>query len=555
MRYIILSIVIIFKVYDISAQQTVGMFLKTPGSMDGYVLFSPINSTNTYLIDKCGYSIHTWTSTHRPGQSVYFLSDGTLLRPGNMGNTVFNAGGNGGVVEQFSWNSTLLWSYTISSAVECQHHDVKKLPNGNILAIVWELKTVSEATLAGRNPSLLGSSLWSEKIVELQPVGSSSANIVWEWQVWDHLIQEYDSTKSNYGIVSQHPELLNLNYYTGSATAIDWLHINSIDYNAALDQIIVSSHSFNEVWIIDHSTSILEASTHSGGLSGRGGDLLYRWGNPIAYNRGTNVNRILYGQHNAHWIEPGLSGEGDMMIFNNGIGRPGGNYSSVEIIHPPIDSLGNYNLQTNQSYAPDSAYWVYKAVNPADFYGQNISGAQRLSNGNTIICIGPKGDFFEIDSMKNTVWHYINPIMQSGIATQGTTPTMNSVFRCSLYEPSYPGFNGFTLLAGSPIELNPLPSNCDMLNEINSEAITSDLSITASNPFSENLWIRFQENLPKTTISLMDITGRTIHEWNEVNYVKGLNNNLDVSTSIPVGMFFLKINTKSFCKILKLVHQ
>lgn len=268
--------------------------------MDGYVLFSPINSTITYLIDKCGYSIHTWTSTHRPGQSVYFLSDGTLLRPGNMGNTVFNAGGNGGVVEQFAWNSTLLWSYSISSAVECQHHDVKKLPNGNILAIVWELKTVSEATLAGRNPSLLGNSLWSEKIVELQPVGSSSANIVWEWQVWDHLIQEYDSTKSNYGIVSQHPELLNLNYYTGSATAIDWLHINSIDYNAALDQIIVSSHSFNEVWIIDHSTSILEASSHSGGLSGRGGDLLYRWGNPIAYNRGTNVNRILYGQHNAH---------------------------------------------------------------------------------------------------------------------------------------------------------------------------------------------------------------------------------------------------------------
>src|SRR5436190_22051875 len=95
---------------DSGAQQTVGLFTQDPGSLDGYVLFSPIVSNNTYLIDKCGYLVHTWTSTHHPGQSVYLNEDGTLLRPGSTNNSVFTSGGNGGIIERFSWNSSLLWS-------------------------------------------------------------------------------------------------------------------------------------------------------------------------------------------------------------------------------------------------------------------------------------------------------------------------------------------------------------------------------------------------------------------------------------------------------------
>ena len=97
------------------AQQTVGMFSNTQGAFDGYVLFAPNLSTATYLIDKCGYLVHQWTSTHQPGQSVYLLEDGNLLRPGKNNNAVFNAGGTGGVIEKFNWSSSLLWSYTISS--------------------------------------------------------------------------------------------------------------------------------------------------------------------------------------------------------------------------------------------------------------------------------------------------------------------------------------------------------------------------------------------------------------------------------------------------------
>jgi hypothetical protein len=70
---------------------------------------------------------------------------------------------------------------------------------------------------------------------------------------------------------------MNLNY-GASATQTDWIHLNSIDYNSVLDQILLSSHAISEVWIIDHSTSTAQAASHTGGNSGKGGDIIYRWG-------------------------------------------------------------------------------------------------------------------------------------------------------------------------------------------------------------------------------------------------------------------------------------
>jgi hypothetical protein len=442
---------------------TIGLTQHNSGSLDnGYVLFAPITSNNTYLIDKCGKQVKTWTSAYRPGQSVYLLPDGNLLRTGKTNNVNFTAGGNGGIVEKIDWNGDVIWSYTISDATKCQHHDIKPMPNGNVLVIAWEKKTVAEATAQGRNPALTAASVWSEQILELQPVGTNSANIVWEWHLWDHLVQDFDATKLNYGGILTNPQLVNLNY-KATNTEQDWIHLNSVDYNPDLDQILLSSHSFGEVWIIDHSTTAAQAASHNGGNSGKGGDLLYRWGNPPAYNRtgGGASERKLWGQHNAYWIPAGYPNEHNIMIFNNGNGRIEGNYSSVDVITPPVNG---YNYDAALPYAPSTLTWSYLDAIPTNFYAANISGSQQLSNGNVLICQGPSGKFFEVNPAGSTVWKYTNPVTQSGVLAQGVTPSQNLVFRCSFYAADYSGFAGHTLTAGTIIEnTNSLSAYCSII--------------------------------------------------------------------------------------------
>ncbi len=536
------------------AQQTVGLFTQNPGSLDGYVLFSPIPSDTTYLIDKCGYKVHSWWSTNHPGQSVYLLEDGTLLRPGALNNMTFNGGGRGGVIEKFDWNSNLLWTYTISSSTECQHHDLRQLPNGNVLAIVWELKTAAQAIAEGRNPANLGTVLWSEKIIEVEQSGLNTGNIVWEWHVWDHLIQDFDSTKPNFGIVAEHPELININF--NSSTTSDWLHCNALDYNEALDQIILSSHNFDEMWIIDHSTTTSQSASHSGGNHGRGGDLMYRWGNPAAYNRGTANDQKFFGQHNVRWIPNGYPGAGSFSVYNNGLGRPGGNYSTVETFVSPIDSAGEYPILANQPYPPLASNWIYTATTPTSFFSQVISGAQRLSNGNTIICEGTKGNFFEIDSANTIVWRYVSPVAQNGTVSQGTNPTMNSVFRCSLYEANYSGLNGQTLTPGDPIELNPLAYTCTMLpTGIMDSKQLNAATVHAGNPFKHELHLYTETDLTNATATLSDLEGRIVDQFQNINLYASNSLSLKINSELSDGIYYLTIKSADKKFNVKLIHQ
>jgi len=521
-----------FCITQLNAQTTIGLIEKKEGSLNnGFVLFAPIVSNNTYLIDKCGKKMHTWTSNYKPALSCYILPDGTLLRTGNTNNTTFNTGGKGGIIQKIDWDGNVTWSYIICNATQCQHHDVKALPNGNVLVIAWESKTNTEAISEGRDPALVPNTVWSEQILEIEPMGKTGGNIVWEWHLWDHLVQDFDNSKANFGDINTNPQLINLNY-KASATNTDWIHLNSIDYNPTLDQILVSSHSFNEIWIIDHSTKIAEAASHSGGNSGKGGDILYRWGNPMAYNTGTTTH--FYGQHNAHWIESGLPYQNQIMVFNNGNGRTGGNYSTIEIINPPVNG---YNYTATLPYLPNSTSWIYNMGNPNSLYAQNISGAQQLSNGNVLYCDGPNGAFTEIDSLGKPFWKYINPINNSGIMTQGTTPTQNSVFRCIFYTETFSGFTDKTFSLGETIEsTNTITENCNPSSGI--EKVIKNILIYP-NPANDVINIQVNEfNSENIIIELCDITGKlvqksSINEGNTKTY-------LDTRT-LNSGVYIVKI--------------
>ena len=441
-------------VFTSSAQNTVGVTLDTGGAFPGYTLFTPSSDTHAYLVDNAGELVNRWTSAYLPGFTAYLLPDGRLLRAAQFG-TAFPAGGAGGRVELLDWDSTLVWGYNYSTTQHRQHHDTIMLPNGNALMIAWELKTKADAVAAGRKPALISqNALWPDTLIEMQPVGQTNGIIVWSWHVWDHLIQDFDATKTNYGVVGNHPELIDVNFaLDGSA---DWLHVNALDYNAELDEILISVHNLSEVWIIDHSTTTAEVAGHTGGSRGRGGDILYRWGNPRAYRAGTTADQKLFEQHNPNWIRDGLPGAGHILIFNNGVGRPGGNYSSVEEIIPPLETNGTYNLTSGGAYGPAAAARTYTASPPSSFYAQNVSSAQRLPNGNTLTENGPQGSFFEINAAGQTVWRYVCPLVNGAPLTQGQSPpAQNQVFRATRYAADYAGLAGRDLTTHGTIELQP----------------------------------------------------------------------------------------------------
>jgi len=451
--------------------QTVGLFINdTTKTYVGYTLFAPKQNTMTYLINNDGRKIHEWTaSKYSPGQTVYLLENGDILRtcmvPGNLG----TGGGEGGRIEEYTWNDSLVWYLNYSSTTYMQHHDIKRLPNGNIIMLVVEKKTLADVIAAGFDTSKfqepdfrLDQFLLPDCVIEVQPTYPSGGNVVWEWHVWDHLIQSFDTSKLNYGTPKLHPELIDA-AGDHKNLPVFWNHMNSIDYNPAFNQIALSVRGNSEVWILDHSTTTLEAKSHTGGIRGKGGDLLYRWGNPLTYGTGTTADDKYFQQHDVEWIKSGNPGAGDLMCFNNGLGRL---YSTVDEITPPVDTNGNYSIVSGSAFGPSGLTWTYQATPPTSLYANDISGAQRLPNGNTLIDQGTVGSFTEVTSTGDIVWKYVNPVSHSGPLVQGsyipddsTHPgeKLNAVFRTYRYSPSYSAFTGRDLTPGDFIELNPLP--------------------------------------------------------------------------------------------------
>src|SRR5262245_60136302 len=458
-----------------------GLSINEPGAFQGYTLVAPVKSTRTYLIDMEGKVVRTWQSDSTPALGASLLENGHLLRAELLPEAPGTDGpGAGGRVREFTWEGDLVWDFKLTSTNQLPHHDITRLPNGNVLMIVCDRKTIKEAIAAGRRPDLVDSRLLLlDCLIEVKPTGKTTGDVVWEWHLWDHLVQDHDPSRPNFGNVAEHPELMDFNYYAnpvgviarqpggmdklrslgyvGSGTPAnlprinpDWSHLNSVAYNPELDQIAVISLPFNELWIIDHSTTRAEAAGHKGGRGGKGGDFLYRWGNPRTHRAGSGEDQRLFAAHSAHWIPPGLPGAGHLLVFNNGSGRPGGNYSSVEELALPVDESGRYARPSASGYGPAQVVWSYTAPKKSDFYSMLLSGAQRLPNGNTLICSGSNGTLLEVTPEKEVVWKYINPTRggygpprpkQGGDGQFGPAGG-GSLFRAYRYGRGYAGLTG-----------------------------------------------------------------------------------------------------------------
>ncbi len=530
------------------AQNTVGLISYEYDQVeDSYTLIHPHGQPNNYLLNNCGEIVHIWEDSveYSSGSTSYLLPNGQLLKGkaplSHQGDSIWS-GGAGSIVELRSWDNELLWHYELNTDTRRLHHDVVPMPNGHVLMLAWEKKNKEEAIAAGRDPALITEGkLWPDYIFEVDP---ETDEIVWQWHVLDHLIQDFDATKANFGVVSEHPELVDINYDTRGGIA-DWMHGNALDYNEMLDQVMLSVPAFNEIWIIDHSTTTAQAAAHSGGGIGHGGDLLYRVGNPAAYQREDSGGQILFFQHNAHWvnefIEFGNPYFGQVMCFNN---RVATDHSSVETFESSWNMyLGDYE-QFEGAFPPFELTNTFIHPEPGRMYSDILSSAQAMPNGNLFVAVGRTGYLFEVNQEEEIVWQYIIPFKMGQPATQGDSLAVNDNFnfKAFKYPATYAAFDGKDLASIGFIENEPDEDYCDFLIRTNFPSIVHAKVFPT---IADTEIILTWDSKEAIRVEMIDIMGRTRLK----THAYGGETHLDIQ-NLAAGVYIVLVNGMESVKVV-----
>jgi len=513
-----------------AAQETVGLIYEDVAlnTSEGYTLFTSLSDDRVFLMNNCGEVVNQWDFSGKNSRQVYLLENGNLLQ------------GNGFNADLRDWNNNILWSLDYMAVLGVRmHHDIEPLPNGNFLVLIRDPYTNTEMFEQGMDTSYPEDTLVLERIIEIQPVGTDSATIVWEWKLFDHLVQDFDSSKPNFGIVADNPQRLNVNYEDGHGS--NPIHANAIDYNEDLDQIAISSRHLSEVLIIDHSTTTVEASSNSGGIYGKGGDFLWRWGNPEVYNKGTFADRKIGSQHDIKWIPDGPH-QGKLSVFSNDGYGSDQTASSIHIIDPN-DNNGVYSMNSGK-FLPDDYFWSYDGTILGEvMVGSSRCGMQIMSNGNALINETDKGRLSEVDGAGNVVWVYIIPTAANSTFNQFETPLGTGSFRAHRFPENYPGLDGVTFNNTGIIEdVNAISTDCANRLSVDDSFLNS-LSVYP-NPTRDILNFKFDKAIDQ--VEVYDLSGKVVLTKKEAEFI-----NME---SLTNGLYLIKISVEGnsqFMKIMK----
>jgi hypothetical protein len=436
----------------------------------GYTLFGVGN--RTYLLDLQGRVVHTWPV----GTNPHLLENGNVLDASKDDPSGFQG------FKEVNWDGKTVWEYTEKRADYAPHHDWvrifnKKLNAPTTLYIANKSISSAQAIAAGADPKKLPNREEGQMdaIVEVNMAG----NVVWEWCFFDHVVQDFDATKPSYvgagKTIADYPGRINLNM-PGKPLRRDWLHCNSLDYNATSGHLVINSVQ-GELYVIDHDGTFVagDAKASIAKAASAAGDFMYRFGDPARYAQGeppkilenwdnaTTGDKQMGGSHHVSWIPPGLPGAGHIMVFNNGQylyqRTPG---SSILEINPFLDAngqdTGKYVNPPNVGYRRESydhdthneprqiskqIVWCYRSLNNHGFFSHIGGSAQRLPNGNTFICSDTEGHFFEVTPDGKLVWEYINPLTRDFGTVKvlsDALPMVNSAFRAFRFAPGFPAF-------------------------------------------------------------------------------------------------------------------
>lgn len=537
-QFLILFLFCTIGLWGFSQNTTALISLDQKQYSPGYNLVYPFGQNDVYLINECGEFVHQWPGTQGriPGTAAYLSASGKLIRCSSKGNSagdVIWAGGAGEFIEWLNWDGEVIYQYQLNNQERRLHHDICELPNGNVLAIIWENYSPQEAIQEGRSPNLITEgAVWPDAIIEINPLLDS---VVWQWRAWDHLVQDFDPAKNNFGVVAQHPEKININHFSASGQA-DWMHSNGLAYHPGLDLIALSVAHFNEIWFIDHSTSTSEAATSTGGKFGKGGDLVYRWGNPRAYKNGTAQDQQLFFQHDVQWLP-----DGSVACFNN---RANPQYSTVVTFQPQLDTVSwQFIKNVDGQFLPTDLKNTYThPVQKNKLQSSGLSSAQFLPNGNLLIFSGNQGYAFEFKPGDNkTVWEYILPFRNGLPINQGSIASNNLSFKLKRYAPDFAAFEGKSLQALGYLELDPNREYCAILD-------TDDMDVykikVGPNPFATEIHVHgdIEANVE---VQIKDVLGKIVGRATMSDSFPYID-----TSHLPGGMYFLYIPEFNFSQAL-----
>jgi len=337
---------------------------------NGYTIVWDWATCGVRLINMNGRTAHAWQAERDPDRPV---DRARLLPNGNVLMQLGTMQTETGQLVELNWDGQLVWEWIPEGTLPHPnllgpHHDVFRKPNGNTLTICRE-RVPSQLLEDIREPNWRGQTIFGDAIIEIDPAGQ----VVWVWHTHDHLDLDYPRIIAS---PDWPPGVDN-------STVSDWTHVNTVNalpenkWFDAGDQrfrpgnVLISPRQLDTIYLIDRETGEIVweySGDYFGGLS---------------------------GQHEPVMIEKGKPGAGNILIFDNGAS--------------PTKDLGHAGASYVLEIDPTTqqVVWVYDKW--LDFHSPYTSSAERLANGNTLICESLNTRTFEVTPEGETVWEHVTP--------------------------------------------------------------------------------------------------------------------------------------------------
>lgn len=343
----------------------------------GVTLIVRLRGKAAYLVGMNGEVLHEWHFPLVPGNNVYLMENGNLLWSGEPEDkSPYNGeehsrfeggegpplrGGRGGILREIDWDGNVLWEYVNWD----QHHDCRRLANGNTVYLGWEIMpdAAAKQVLGGQPGTEFNGLIYGDYLHEVTPDGE----VVWEWHAHaDMDLERYPMCTRCY--------------------RNEFAHANACSPLPNGD-IMISFRRLNTIAIVDRETK------------------KFRW-----EHRDDSWGH----QHDCQMLD-----NGNILLFANGIHGGENPFSRVIELDP----------ETRETV------WSYRGSPPYTFFSPHISGAQRLSSGNTLICEGQWGRVFEVTPENDIVWEYISPFFDPNTGGDGHTNMMFRAYRYAVDSP------------------------------------------------------------------------------------------------------------------------